>query len=92
MNYTLTNYYLHNIQLILTPSFLKYIKEGGEDMGIETFEDFENFYITECGEDALKAEIIKYMESEKLIFYFYPNPITMKILKTEKYENIFKTL
>ena len=94
MNYTLTNYYANDIKLIFTPSLYEYIKSDLwmiENM-IENFEDFENFTIQEWGEDGLKAELLKYMYEDGLIKYFYPNPITMKILKTEKYENIFKTL
>ena len=52
---------------------MKYIIENGKDIGINTFEDYEEFINSECGDGQIKAELIDYMIKDDLVYWDYVN-------------------
>lgn len=68
-----TGYFVDEIQLVITDKYMNYIIEKGKDIGIKTFEDYEEFMHSECGDGAIKAELIDYMIKDDLVYWDYIN-------------------
>lgn len=74
-----TEYKIQNIPLVITPSLLKYIKDNGGDLEIDSYEGYKEFMLEECGEDALIQDLLNHMIEEKIVKWTYPDPVTHRL-------------
>ena len=69
-----TGYFVDEIQLVITDKYMDYIIRNGTDIGIKTFEDYEEFMNGEFGEGGkIQAELIDYMIKDDLVYWDYVN-------------------